>query len=182
MRRLHVIFRLATIDFEASSFTGWPIEVGWMREGDTAPKSMLIKPHASWSMDEWDEKAGSVHGIAIETLEREGTDVLDVYDALLAELSGCVVVSDASEYDQWWLQRLCDAAGWPTPFDIDSPSIVLPGIATRAGIGVHVAVARYIAATHSNGVLIEHRAGPDAARLMQTLVNSVPKRMRRDPT
>lgn len=151
-----------------------------MREGDTAPKSMLIKPHSSWSMDEWDEKAEAIHGITSETLESDGADVLDVYDALLAELSGYVVVSDANGFDQRWLQRLCDAAGWPTPFDIDSPSIVLPDIAARAGIGVHVAVARYIAATHSDDVLIEHRAGADAARLMRTLVNSVPKHMRQD--
>ena len=47
------------------------------------------------------------------------------------------------------------------------------------GIFGHVAVARYIAATHSDDVLIEHRAGADAARLMRTLIHSVPKHMMR---
>lgn len=108
--------------------------------------------------------------------------MLDVYDAPLAELSSCVVVSDANGYDRRWLQRLCDAAGCPMPFDIDNTSIVLPGSAARAGIGVHVAVARYIAATHSDDALIEHSAGADAARLMRTLIHSVPKHIRQDRT
>jgi len=60
----------ATLDFEASSLTGWPIEAGWMREGDTAPRSMLIRPEPMWSMEEWDAKAEAVHKIPIEALRR----------------------------------------------------------------------------------------------------------------
>jgi hypothetical protein len=41
--------KIAALDFEASSFTGWPIEAGWMREGDAEPdpcSSAPIRPGA----------------------------------------------------------------------------------------------------------------------------------------
>ncbi len=65
-----MILRIATIDFEAASFIGWPIEVGWMGEGDLSPRSMLIKPHATWSMREWRINSALIHGISRQSSGR----------------------------------------------------------------------------------------------------------------
>jgi integrase len=158
--------RVATIDFEASSFGGWPIEVGWMREGDATPRSMLIKPHASWSMTEWCARSAMVHGISPADLEAHGVDAHTVYDAMVEELAGYVVISDCDKYDQRWLKRLSEAAGKPTPFRIESPSLVLPDIAARAGVGLHDAAHRYVANARKPS---RHRAGADAEQLMRAL-------------
>lgn len=75
-----------------------------------------------------------VYGISLADLEADGVDVCTIYDTLVDCLAGCVVVSDCDGFDQRWLERLCDAAGRPTPFRIESPSIVLPEIAARFGV------------------------------------------------
>jgi DNA polymerase III subunit epsilon len=142
--------RIATIDFEASSLSGWPIEIGWMREGDVAPRSMLIKPAASWSMAEWSEDSGQVHYICPRDLERDGVDVRQVVDALAADLAGFTVVSDAPHLDQRWLARLCEAAGRPVSFQIDAAPDV-------AKVGP-----------------VRHRAGPDAEQLLRAIISARP--------
>jgi hypothetical protein len=97
---LEEIPRIATIDFEASSLAGWPIEVGWMREGDDKPRSMLIRPAPGWSMSEWNEDSAQVHYICPRDLERDGVGVRQVVDALATDLAGFAVVSDAPHLDQ----------------------------------------------------------------------------------
>jgi DNA polymerase III subunit epsilon len=142
--------RIATLDFEASSFGGWPIEVGWMREGDDKPRSMLIQPAPGWSMAEWSEDSGQVHYISPRDLERDGVDVREVVDALEADLAGFTVVSDAPYLDQRWLARLCDAAGCPVPFTIEpAPDVAKVGP-------------------------VRHRAGPDAEQLLRAIVAARP--------
>ena len=86
----------AMIDFEASSLTGWPIEAGWMREGDAAPRSILIRPEPIWSMHEWDAKAEAVHKIPIETLCRDGVDAVAVLLEMTRELKGCLTTRSFS--------------------------------------------------------------------------------------
>ncbi|WP_296710901.1 hypothetical protein [Rhodoblastus sp.] len=142
--------RIATIDFEASSIFGWPIEVGWMREGDDKPRSMLIQPAPGWSTSEWSEDSGQVHYINPRDLERDGVDVRQVVDALQADLAGFAVVSDAPHLDQRWLSRLCEAAGRPVPFTIDAaPALVKVGP-------------------------VRHRAGPDAGQLLRAILAARP--------
>lgn len=138
--------RIATIDFEASSIFGWPIEVGWMRECDDKPRSMLIQPAPGWSMSEWSEDSAQVHYINPCDLDRDGVDVRQVIDALEADLAGFAVVSDAPHLDQRWLARLCEAAGRPLPFTIEAASTV-----TKVGP-------------------VRHRAGPDAEQLLRAIL------------
>jgi hypothetical protein len=83
---------------------------------------------------------------------------------------GQFVVSDCEGFDQRWLERLCDAAGRPTPFRIESPSIVLPEIAAQAGVDLQDAAHRYVAHARKP---CRHRAGPDAEQLMQALFDIV---------
>ena len=159
----------ATLDFEASSLTGWPIEAGWMREGDAASWSMLIRPERMWSMGEWDAKAEAVHKIPIETLRRDGVDAAAVLLELTRELKGYVVVSDAPIYDSWWLGRLADACRQDRPFRLWSINDAIPTLAARAGVSVGAAVKRYL--KNAPRAAAPHHAGADAERLLRRLLS-----------
>ena len=159
----------ATLDFEASSLTGWPIEAGWMREGEAAPRSLLIRPEPSWSMDEWDAKAEAVHKIPIETLRRDGVDAAAVLLTMTSELKGCIVVSDAPIYEAWWLARLAKACGQEPPFVLWSINDAIPALAARAGVSVAAAVKRWVDNAPSGET--PHRAGADAERLLRRMLS-----------
>src|SRR6266571_2726016 len=139
--------RIATLDFEASALDGWPIEAGWMREGDAAPKSMLIRPDASFHVTEWSSVAEAVHKITRERLDHEGIEAHAVLVAMSADLQDCRVVSDAPDYDAAWLGRLCTVADAAPPFSLCSIAEVLPWLAARSGLSIEEAVRRYVAAS-----------------------------------
>ncbi len=98
---------IAFLDFEASGLGpySWPIEVGWSVNGGQ-PKSVLIRPEPSWSMDSWDEQAERVHGIEMSDLQDHGLSPADVCEQLDAELAGLSVYTDAPEFDGYWLAVL----------------------------------------------------------------------------
>ena len=101
------------LDFEASSLSeaSFPIEVGWCGE-DGQGESHLICPPPHWPVPgSWDPASEAVHGIALDTLMREGepVDVVArrVWEALGSEHD--VVACDAPIYDGRWLARLLGA-------------------------------------------------------------------------
>ena len=144
-----------------------------MREGDLSLRSMLIKPHATWSMREWRINSAMIHGISPAELRAHGVDVIDVYKALVADLTGYIVVSDNEEFDQRWLNRLCEVAGRPVPFQIEELSVVIPGLTARTGVSIDQAVSRFLIAMVSSPHLVRHRAGADAERLLKLILDSV---------
>ncbi|MFC3612920.1 hypothetical protein ACFORG_04025 [Lutimaribacter marinistellae] len=102
------------IDFEASSLSkrSWPIEVGlaWIETGQVIVESKLIRPREDWPLDDWSLKSAQIHGIGLEPLEQ--ADSADAVAAWVLQLTGdAVLVSDAPEYDQVWLDRLLGRAG-----------------------------------------------------------------------
>ncbi len=104
--------RLAFVDFEASGLgsRSWPIEVGWAF-ADGVGESFLISPAPEWSMDFWDPKAESMHGISPKMLSDLGVDAARACDRMSVALQGCDVYSDAPDWDAFWMMRLFDAAG-----------------------------------------------------------------------
>lgn len=102
------------IDFEASSLsiTSWPIEVGIAKadDGQVVVESKLIRPVRGWSEDDWSPESEAVHGIPRSALD-DAEPAADVAKWLLKKLNGQVVVSDAPEFDQMWLDRLLQTAG-----------------------------------------------------------------------
>lgn len=100
------------IDVEASGLhaTSFPLEIGWAL-GDLSSSSFLIRPHQTWSMDDWSHESAKVHGISAADCRRHGLQVETAARLLNAEWSGKVVLSDAPRYDSHWLLRLFDAAG-----------------------------------------------------------------------
>lgn len=111
--------KIAFIDLEASGLgsKSWPVEVAWaFRDGP--PRAFLIRPHAAWSDDAWEEEAQALHGISREALARDGDDVADVCRALNAALAGVEVYSDAPDWDSFWLIRLFAASGMRQEFSV----------------------------------------------------------------
>lgn len=102
---------IAFIDLEASGLSArsWPIEAGWCFV-DGAAQAMLIRPDETWSLDDWDEDAQALHGVAHETLLKKGAPVKEVCEKLNAALAGKQVFSDAPDWDGFWLYRLFQAA------------------------------------------------------------------------
>ena len=103
--------RIIVVDLEASGWNGYPIELGWSEVGAGAYESFLIRPNPSWiSCCEWDPSAEDAHGVSFEMLDREGYDPDAVIFPFLKAIDGAIVISDAPEFDQFWLDQLFDAS------------------------------------------------------------------------
>ena len=95
------------VDLEASGLHAgpYPIEVGWCGLDLTAT-SFLIKPHATWSEDDWSVTSERVHGIARRQVIADGVDAVEAATRLNAACAGKEVFSDSPSFDQGWLSRL----------------------------------------------------------------------------
>lgn len=98
------------IDFEASSLSAdsWPIELGicWINEQNKLRvEAKLIKPHVSWQMSEWSEFSQKVHGITLDEI-RAAEDAMNVAQWAKNRLTGSLLLSDASDFDNRWLDKL----------------------------------------------------------------------------
>lgn len=110
------------IDFEASSLSTdtWPIEVGiaWLEGTRVITESKLIRPRPEWDLEDWSPVSAEIHGI--ELSELRNAETADEVSRWLLEVVGeAVLVSDAPEFDQRWLDRLLGEAG-PTIRDFDN--------------------------------------------------------------
>lgn len=155
------------IDFEASSLSAksWPIEVGIARldADDVVVKSKLICPHDSWSMTEWHPESEAVHGIPRGDLNAAGS-AEDVAKWLQQECAGRVLVSDAPEFDQRWLDTLMQTAGETAGMQIDDfDRVAWFAFSDEDGRVAPGQLNRVYAALTERKTL--HRAGDDAANL-----------------
>ncbi len=153
---------LAFLDFEASSLDleSWPVEVGYALS--TGPSdAFLLARDPSWSMAHWDRRSAHVHGISLRDLEAEGLAPDVALERLRVALEGMVVVSDAPEFDRFWLQRLADAAGAPAPFEVLDWETALP---TRLRAKTWRAIVQEAERLSPR----THRAGPDARAMRET--------------
>ena len=101
------------IDLEASGLAveSYPIEVAWACTDSGRSDSFLINPASVSDWTYWDEYAEELHGIEPELLQREGISAAQACERLNRALEGQQVISDAFEYDSFWLNRLYQAAG-----------------------------------------------------------------------
>jgi hypothetical protein len=102
-------------DCEASSFEGFPIEVGWAFAdpdcGAIVSESHLVIPPLEWAiMESWDRGAQRLHGIALADLYQHGRRPAEVARRMNEALDGRGLFSD-DRYDAVWLRLLFDAAG-----------------------------------------------------------------------
>ena len=149
------------IDFEASSLDlieSYPIEVGiCMPNGET--HSWLIKPHVLWK--DWSRKAAKIHGISREELEENGTECVEVANALNNLLGDVLVYCDAWTFDSFWLHRLFKTSGLKHSFHIESISALLNDTQIERWQDVHNQTIKEMA-------LERHRASNDALILHET--------------
>lgn len=123
--KLSDLCRLPWLDVEASSLrpNSYPIEVGY-----TLPVSgsdgVLINPMDHWT--DWSSQSESIHGINRDFLVQAGEDPHDAAEKINQALSGYLVLSDCSEYDSLWLNRLHIDTGIPMEFEIVSIYQMLP--------------------------------------------------------
>ena len=116
------------LDFEASSFDGYPIEVAIsMPDGEI--RSWLIRPARGWT--DWSAKAEALHGISRELLARDGVSASEVARELNALLTGRVVYTDSPDYDGRWCRLLFEAAGEQMHFRIGHAGFVIPDVPGR---------------------------------------------------
>lgn len=115
------------IDLEASGLAkeSYPIEIAWKCSETGQFDTFLIDPASVPEWEHWDEFAEEVHCIPPEMLEKDGIRVEDACKRLNDALAGRQVISDAWEYDSFWLQRLFDAAGVRQTFQLVGLDTVL---------------------------------------------------------
>lgn len=117
------------IDVEASSFAdhSYPIEIAW-NDGHHDIQSYLIDPTSVTSWNDWSLASEQIHGLARETLKREGSPANSVSEALKKELTGKIVYSDNPDFDGMWICNLFDGVGKTLPeFSLEHvDSLVLP--------------------------------------------------------
>ena len=118
---------LVFIDIEASGLgaDSYPIEVAWKREDGAAQDSFLLNPEYVYGWDDWDEIAEDLHGISQAQLHEKGLRPDDACHRLNQALRDKVVVSDAPEYDLFWLERLFDSQDIAMQFTLRSLQLVL---------------------------------------------------------
>lgn len=154
--------QLAFLDFEASSLgdAGWPVEIGISRlldSGEIDTQSHLIRPHLSWSMNDWSEQSASVHRIPHGFLLSKGKSVHEILDWFHQEYGvHHLLVSDNPSMEQRWLGRIftaCDANPIPPVFSMHA---IFKG--ALSGTGQDYAYETLASKK-------PHRAGPDS-RLM----------------
>lgn len=116
------------LDFEASSLSkaSYPIEVGWVFETGEG-ESHLIRPAQDWL--DWNRAAEAIHGLARDTLVRDGVSHDEVARRMIEALSGHALYASAPSWDGKWLSVLLRGAGLPrkalTLLDTDAANVDL---------------------------------------------------------
>ena len=122
---------IAFLDCEASGLSGesWPIEVAYAAS-DGGADEFLLSRQPEWSLEAWDRYSARTHGISLADLEENGISAKAAIERL-SILRNAVVVSDAAEFENFWLGRLAQAAGAELPFTVVDWETVLPADQTR---------------------------------------------------
>lgn len=104
---------LICIDLEASGLgaESYPIEVAWKNDVTGEQDSFLINPDTAENWNYWDEHAEEMHGIEREELNAKGLDIISACKRLNQKLKDKILISDAVEFDLFWVTRLFDATG-----------------------------------------------------------------------
>ncbi|UTW01841.1 hypothetical protein KDX31_10720 [Amphritea atlantica] len=108
---------LICLDLEASGLGphSYPIEVAWKSTADESD-TFLINPDTVPGWTFWDDFAEELHSLCRTELRQKGVSAESACNRLNEALQGCEVLSDAWEFDSFWLKRLFTAAGQKMAF------------------------------------------------------------------
>lgn len=127
--------RLYFIDFEASSFEGYPIQCGIACLPLTGPiihETYWVRPTGAWMLQhEWDPEAAQAHGIKMNDLMDHGQNPDWVCEGLNDHLGDNKVYCRSLDHDGRWLTMLYDATGMVPAFTLERYSELLD----KLGVG-----------------------------------------------
>lgn len=118
----------------------------------------MIEPRANWPLDDWSDASAMVHGISQRELET-AEDADSVVGWLLETVDDRVLVSDAPEFDQRWLNRLLGEQG---PLIADFDQLAWSAFSDNGSVNPGRFHRVYRALSQRTTA---HRAGDDAAGL-----------------
>ncbi len=120
---------LICLDLEASGLgpSSYPIEVAWKNALDNTSDNFLINPDSVEGWEYWDDFAEEIHGIERSKLTVKGVTAEEACTRLNQQLEGKQVLSDAWEFDHFWLTRLYQAADMEMTFTLVGLEAVLGG-------------------------------------------------------
>lgn len=120
---------LICMDLEASGLgpRSYPIEVAWKCAATGESDSFLINPESAYGWNDWDPVAAEIHGISREELKEEGISVREACKRLNQFLGDREVISDALEFDYFWMRRLFEAGMMKPTFKMQGIDHVLEG-------------------------------------------------------
>ncbi|SNC59386.1 hypothetical protein SAMN04487881_0046 [Marinobacter sp. es.048] len=105
---------LYILDIEASGLDdeSYPIEIAWCSIDGDDSFSTLVNPESAGGWEHWDHYAEeAIHGISREECCLDGENVVVTAQRAKALLLDHQVFTDAAYQDQFWLDRLFEAAG-----------------------------------------------------------------------
>lgn len=108
------------VDLEASGLgaESYPIEIAWKCPESGETDSFLINPDSVQGWSYWDDFAEELHGLDRQQLVAQGLSAKDACERLNARLSGRRLISDALEFDSFWVRRLFEAVGEKARFEV----------------------------------------------------------------
>lgn len=158
---------LRFIDVEASGLhdTSYPIEIAWCGL-DLRPVSMLLRPLPHWGEEDWSPESEKVHGISRELLVGVGLDPRKCAEEMAAAMRGCMVFSDAPEFDARWLHRLFSETGVTAGFGL-MPIEAAQAMCARRSDPPFRTLAQMMQVIEDAGRAYRHthRAGDDCLRM-----------------
>lgn len=119
--------KIVVLDIEASGLSedSYPIEIGWVDLDGQRCDTFLIRPEPGWTY--WDPIAEeTIHGISKTELQGQGISAQEAATRLSHRLTGCRVIVDAVEWDQFWMKRLFSSSTVNCDFQFCSVGDVLP--------------------------------------------------------
>lgn len=150
---------LICLDLEASGLgpLSYPVEVAWKSTADNRSDNFLINPDTASDWSYWDDFAEEMHGICRTELVRDGITVTAACERMNQALKGKDVLSDAWEFDHFWLTRLFNEAGVKMAFRLQGLDTVLTG--------EELVQYRFVSKTQ----LRRHRAMKDVEHILQAI-------------
>lgn len=152
------------IDIEASALEqgSYPVEIGWAPGRGREFDDLLIAPAEEWKRGGvWSDLSEKIHGIRREQLDVSGVTPLRAISRLEGALQGCLLISDAVEWDSYWLHRLYETEGRVCSFLLHPFDRIIRAIGRDHGTDPARITEHLEAWSNSEGQM--HRAGPDAA-------------------
>ena len=115
------------MDLEASGLgaESYPIEVAWKCPATGLSDNFFINPDSISHWRYWDEFAEELHGLDRERLVKEGISAEVACQRLNEALKGKTLISDALEFDSFWMRRLFNAVGVSSEFTMAGLDAIL---------------------------------------------------------